>query len=316
MKLFPILFSIILFSDFAHSQTQDELYDLSLNFFNEGQKDYAIELLVASQQSGELSIENYKLLSKFYNLTGKPMKAVETLNTAIINFPGDGSLYNEAGNIKFFEQDFERAISFWEDGIIVSPNYPGNYFDAAKVYSRSNEPIWAVIYSEIFLNLSDDSKLRADAARYFFDSHTKAINIVSDSVIRISFSQNAYFRNGVFTTNTFESFYENVFLSALGGLGDTLDLNTLIKSRLKFVEVWSDEAGDKFSNPLFDYHKVLHEAGLFEAYNYFLIKDLYTAEFEVWLKNNEAAYRSMEKFITDNPLQVKAGIPFNRFSLN
>lgn len=316
MKFLLTFFAFILISDFTLSQSQSELHEISLSYFNEGQKDLAIELLTKSKESGELSVENFILLSNFLNVTSNPMKAVENLNSGLIKFPGDGRLYHEAGKIKFFEQDFERAITYWEDGLIAMPDFEMNYFDAAKIFSRSNEPIWAVIYSEMFLNLSDDKKLRADAARFFFDSHMKAINIVSDSIIRISFSQNAYFRDGEFTTNTFESFYENVFLYALGGLGDTLDLKTLIKARVKFAEIWFDLAGDKFNNVLFDYHRELKETGLLEAYNYFLIKDLYTTEYEQWLKNNEAAYSSLEKFLNENPIPVKSGIPFNRFSLN
>lgn len=316
MKFLFTVFLFILIPFHLHSQTQEELHELSLNYFNEGQKEFAIELLNESKIAGDLSVENYILLSNFLNVTGNPLKAVEILNSALVLYPNDGRLYNEAGKIKFFGQDFERAIGFWEDGIIASPAYDMNYFDAAKIYSRSNEPIWAVIYSEIFLNISDDVKLRADASRFFFDSHTKAINIVSDSVIRISFSQNAYFREGVFTTETFESFYENIFLYALGGLGDTLDLRTLIKARVKFIEIWFQVAGDKFSNPLFNYQKKLHEEGLLEAYNYFLIKDLYTTEFEQWRKNFETVFNDLEKFILDNPLPVKEGISFNRFSLN
>lgn len=312
-----VIFIIVLLTQsviFAQ-QRVDGVFDAERLITNDS-VETGLKILEKIRGTGLMDVDGYILLGKTYDLIQKPVTAIGILYEGLKKFPNEGALYLEAGRIKFMNHEIESALSFWEDGILADPDFPENYLSAAKLFLLSEEPLWAVIYSEIFLNLNKDPKINAIAGNIFTDAHRSSINIISDSVIKISFSQNAYFRNGVFTTHTFESFYENVFLYALAGLGDTLNLTVLLNARVKFVEIWQREAMNKFSNPLFSYHKLLLNNGLLEAYNYFLIKDSFPKEFENWLNLNRGYFNRFMEFRSNNPISVYSGNPFNRFILN
>jgi tetratricopeptide (TPR) repeat protein len=109
-----------------------------------------VELPEADQQAFQVLGLAYKAIAS-YKEGGRLYK------TALKKFPNSGVIYNEYAELLAMDNSLDEAITQWEKGIELDPNYSGNYYNAAMYYIRYKSWLRALLYAEQFLNLESYS---------------------------------------------------------------------------------------------------------------------------------------------------------------
>ncbi|HEY8387001.1 MAG TPA: hypothetical protein VIK74_00275, partial [Parasegetibacter sp.] len=198
-------------------------------------------------------------------------------------FPESGVLYNEYGEILFAKADYD-AIKYWEKGIEVEPNFPGNYYNAAKFYYFTTDKVWSLIYGEIFVNLESYSQRTAEIKSILLEGYKKLF----------------------LTANLLEGYSDKnpfalAFLSAMNQQSSLamsgLNIDKLIMIRTRFILDWFHQHAQKFPFRLFEYHRQLLKEGMFLAYNQWIFGAAENlAAYQLWTRVNETEHERFTNF--------------------
>ena len=201
---------MLLFTQVAWAQDANELYSTANNFIRSG--DYANAILVLNQAL-QLEPDNTqfrKQLGFAYYLRGEMPKAQKIIDPlldkkdtdaqlyqiagniyqsrqdwkgaqrlydkGIRKFPESGELYNDNGQLLISLKMYDGALNNWLKGIEKDPNFPGNYYNAARTYYYSKDPVWAILYGEIFVNLESYTTRTAEIRDILMESYKKLFN--------------------------------------------------------------------------------------------------------------------------------------------
>ena len=83
--------------------------------------------------------------------------------------------------------------------------------------------------------------------------------------------------------------------TALAATG--INPETLTTIRKGFITGWFEINAARFPFRLFDYHKQLLEAHMYEAYNQWIFgAAVHADDYQTWIKNNPEAYRTFNDF--------------------
>jgi len=130
-------------------------YQYQLAFANYWNRKYnkAIRIGLDLIEKNPKESKHYRITANAYDLDGNYQDAIKILNMGIRNLPYNGELYFDLGVIEHIRGNIPGALDHWEQGIKAAPYYAENYYWAAKTYADSDEKVWAIMYSEMFLNL-------------------------------------------------------------------------------------------------------------------------------------------------------------------
>ena len=103
-------------------------------------------------------------------------KELDALRYGIQKLPESGILYNELGQRKLQMEQPVEALAVFEQGIANAPNFPDNYFWAAKLLKATGNELWAWIYAEVFFNLSENEEMKRTAALLISESSQKVFS--------------------------------------------------------------------------------------------------------------------------------------------
>lgn len=90
-------------------------------------------------------------------MAGDRKRAVKTYEKGLRENPDAGRLYLELGNIAYAERQYDRALACYRRGATVDPAHPSNYRSLALLYAISTEPVWTLVWGELFMNLERGS---------------------------------------------------------------------------------------------------------------------------------------------------------------
>lgn len=263
--------------------------------------------------------EFYYLQADLYLLLSQSDKAESVLQQAIVKFPQEGKMYNLLGGIAYKSGNNDKAVDYWERGIENAPNYADNYYWASILYCNSTEPIWGIIYGELFINLQPNSDKCQE---------------VSDLLYQ-TFNKHAYYNTARKTQQAMFSQWANdfVMLAMLDWDKEVLPFRVLINKcfsvpmvkkvddkletfnimRSYFVEQWySMNYNTYYQNILFDFQKKLKNNNYLTAYNYWLLRSGNPALFDEWYKNNQKYFKQFILWFNENPLELNNSNRFYR----
>ncbi len=302
-------------------------YEKGLAYYQTRKFDSTISILSSLKDEEEiLSDHFFVLLANSYDYKEQYKKAVEIYEEGLEIFPNSGELYMEYG-VHYFQakKDRKRAVKVWEAGIKADPDYPKCYYALARHFIFTDELIWAVIYGEIFLNISDNTSLLNDASFLLNNAYLEAFYKVQDTTTGatdVDFTSVRY-RGKNLKESDFLAFpfvYQKIMERAAEGLlppeKTDFKIEDFYKIRKKFIEIWYKEEWNKrYSNALFDLHKKMIDDGHFEAYSYWLLNAAREKEAEAWLNkgNNKQKISDFGRWMTKNQLKLHKGNYIARF---
>jgi tetratricopeptide (TPR) repeat protein len=267
----------------------------------------AIKILEKIKDHKDVTERLFQLLGNSYDILKNEKKAFEVYDLGLKLFPNSGILYLEKGNVHWNNEDYPKALSFYEKGIEVDPKFPSNYYRAARIYCNSTEEIWGVIYGEIFMNLERNSQRTAEISKLLYDTYKREIKFTSDSSMTVSFSQHMTIPVGGPSDSKgfkipFQMVYETTLLMSVFNQ-KTIDIHSLSSIRQEFIENYFKREHNKtHPNALFEYNNKILEAGHFESYSHWILMKGDEDGFNNWLASNKDKWDKFVKWFSENRL--------------
>jgi tetratricopeptide (TPR) repeat protein len=274
--------------------------DLAYTYLLSGDTKKAKEIIEPVVSSDAADEQTFQVASAIENALDNPGKAKRILNDGLTKFNNSGLLYNSKGNLLNADKSTKDALEAYNNGIRVEPSYPMNYYNAAKIYFQNEDAPWALLYSEIYLNLDPTSQRTIEIKKMMIDAYRKLFSPGKDEELpdfKSSGSSDS-------KKKTFASLYKKVMLQCAPAISDGLNVENLIMLRTRFMLAWSKDYSVNYPFTLFTYQdKMLHD-GVYDAYNQWLFGAIdNSAEFSLWVKVNNKEYAAYENWRKLNPLQ-------------
>jgi len=238
-------------------------------------KDYknAIKKLKKAKKYENVTSQLYQLLGNSYSLLGNRKKALSSYDEGLKKFPNAGNLYLERGNIFYDGKDYNEAVLNYEKGIEVNPEYSSNYFRAADLFLRSTNKVPGLIYGELFMNLERTTGRTKEMSQILFKAYEESISLSKDSS-SVDFCEIVIDITDL-SPEEIKLPYCAIFGKnfALAIIDQTeISLKNLSMIRSNFIDFYFKEDSKDYPNLLFDYHKKMKDATVFNGYNYYLLQ--------------------------------------------
>lgn len=349
-----VLFAGLLFSAATtFGQDSQELYNTATGFIRGG--DYANAILVLNQalQQEPDNIEYRKQLGFAYYLQGDMNKAkniIEPLlskkdadaqlyqiagniyqsrqewktaqklyERGLKKFPESGELYNDNGQLLMFLKIYEGGMGSWLKGIEKDPNFPGNYYNAVRAYSYTDNPVWLIIYGEIFINLESYTERTAEVRTMLIDAYKKLYNDPT-LLSKVMENQDPTEKKGKHKSDEddFATQYKASMGKQVSVVMSGIDPESLTMIRTRFLLDWFNFSGSRFPYALFDYQRLLLREGLFEAYNQWMFGPVSNQPaFKAWATMHKAEYDAFLQYQRNHTFKLRPDEYYNdnKFSL-
>lgn len=267
-------------------------------FINTWKKDYvkAIEVgkkLIANPDADE---QCYQILGSAYRADSKYSEAERVYKQAVDKFPKNSLLYAELGDALKQNSKPDLAKTAWEKGVEVGPSISSNYYFLTKYYAENNNPLWSVIYGEMFVNFESFSgrttEIRSVVTRQY------AALFATPDVLQKYVNNGQPFEKAVATT--LQQFQDMVS----GGVTP----ESLYALRGQFIVNWfNGDNAKNFSFKLFDRQQQLLKLGIFEAYNQWLFASYDQSRFNNWGHMHDGLIKEFSKFQKASMFKVPEG---------
>ena len=295
-------------------------YDYELAFIYHSKKDYSktVELLEKLTSRSDANGKIYQLLGNTYDEMNKPDKALAAYQAGLARLPNSGELYYEQGIMSLKKKDYSTALNFFEKGIEMDPNYPTNYYRAAKLFLSSAEKIWGMLYGELYIIQDPFTERSKEMSKLLYETYVRQIAIAPMGQVKVFFANrvipDSLAMNDSLAKKTqfAKTVYEALLVQGLKK-ETVVDPLSLSRVRKSFIEnYYKTDAWKQFPNALFDYQYKLLKAGKLDIYNYWLLQLYNPTEFARWQEVNQTEYRDMVKWMVDHPINLDHKYKFYR----
>jgi tetratricopeptide (TPR) repeat protein len=288
-------------------------YEIALAYSMDKQYKKSNKILKKLLKHDDVFDQVYQMIGINYSYSNNRNKAIEFFDKGLSLFPNSGYLHLERGNMERFVENYDEALTYYEKGIEVAPNYPSNYYWAALFYLSSSEEVWGMIYGETFMNLERNSKRTVDISKLLFETYKNEIVFTNDTSFSVSFSKQAILDiNALLNQQSFElpfgiGVYEpTLMFSIIAADVDEINISSLNSIRKKFVDIYFDnEHHVKYPFPLFEYQKIVKDAGHMDAYNHWILMQGDVEGFKHWNNHNKKAWDDFVEWFLDNPMKIE-----------
>jgi tetratricopeptide (TPR) repeat protein len=265
----------------------------------------------------------YRLAGHCWDALQRPDSAQVYYKRGLLRFPKSGALHWELGRQFALAEDEETALGLWNLGILAEPSFPNNYFQAARAYSRTTTPVWALLYAELYLNLAavtPPDANRAEASRLLYFLHQQTIRFPTDStaLVKLTDQNQIYLADDDSTLVIpfplalqmgYHAAVGQVLLPRQGALRTApLTLQELADLRLYVVNNWATQGRDtSTANVLYRWHQDLIAQGHWEAYHIWLMQAANTETLhqgQEWRTLHAADWQAFVQWRAQHPLQM------------
>ena len=255
----------------------------------------AIELGKTVTNRSDADVQSYQVLGLAYKAIADYASCEKLYKKAIKQYPNSGALYSDYGDLLAQQTKLDEAIKLWEKGIQVDPNNSSNYYYAARYYSQKNKPLWAVVYSETFVNIESLTQRTIEIKDILLSNYRKLLTIASLN----SLSQ---------SSNTFEKAVASIYSNYSGMYTDNLTPEELTAIRTRFILDWYKNNTPPFNVRLFDHHQLLLQQGMFEAYNQWLFgASASTSAYQFWVNTHNTEAKEWQTYMRSVVFKIPAG---------
>ena len=188
-----------------------------------------------------------------------------------------------------------------EQNALKEYSRPETYELLATSFGNTSEKVWAVIYGEVFCNLSSDSERANHMGSLVFEWYDKALSNKGNS-LSVNLTENA---EAPQKQPPFEPQFEMSFLMGAVPFGSTikpLSIQKLSDIRKNQLSLWAQKKLPL--NESVRWQQAVLSAGQFEAYNYWLFQSARPDEFNQWLKQHQTQFQSWLDWQSKNKFTV------------
>ena len=232
---------------------------------------------------------------------------------------GVGAAYHEQGIAALAANDKARALSLFEEGIDLDPTFASNYYEAALLYCASKDPLWGIMYGEVFMNLERSGKRVEEIGKHIYNVYRKEISFKSDSSILVSFCStpstfidSTEFERPKSPLAPFCTVFEPLIL-ACATFESAFDLESLsrIRSRVAYA-YYALKRHESHPNTVIEYQNAVFTAEHYDAYNHWVTGHGAPDAFAAWIKEHEEAWNAFLVWHAAHPMTVSSGQRFHR----
>ncbi|MDE1192759.1 MAG: hypothetical protein PW786_11555 [Arachidicoccus sp.] len=235
----------------------------------------------------------YQILGSAYTASSKYQEALHVYQQGIRHFPKSSLLYSELGSTLMDNNQPGKAAYAWEKGIQINPSISSNYYFLAKYYAINHNPLWSVLYGEIFINIETFSARTREIKDTLFLQYNALF--ATDNILQQYISNGQPFEKAV--ASTLQQFKDIVS----GGVNP----ESLYALRGQFLVSWFNSDNAKtYPYKLFDRLLQLSKAGVFEAYNQWLFSSYNQSQFVTWAQMNNGEIQEFSKFQKSSVFKV------------
>lgn len=265
--------------------------------------------LINSRRADE---QTYQIAGAALAGKGERKKARNLLERGIGIYPHSGMLYYELGKNHENSGDNEYALDAWLQGIENDPAYHLNYYEAARIYSLTDKPIWTILYGEIFVTLERHTPRSTEARRLMLNAYEAIFKNIGNLPVP---------KYGTFTPTMAGTDFETAVMQTMMQLApvvsDGITTENLIMLRTRFTMDWLTNYSARFPYSMFTYHDKLLRAGHFDAYNQWLFgKTENAGQFAAWTSFHPDAIATYESWALHTPFYPTAGDFYNKKELS
>lgn len=287
-------------------------YELGCLLYTKQNYTDAAKTLERAIRLPDVSDQGFQLLGNAYDCGGNARKAIATYKKGLKRFPRSGALHLELGNMAAGKNDYARALEHYEQGIAVAPMFPSNYRSAAIVLMNSSEPVWGMLYGELFMNLERTTARNSQMSEQLYAAFRNAITIDGEGKVELRFTSNPMVRiQGMELIMTFPLAFELMTVESVPPGAQHVDAALLDTMRRNFIARFSapgEEAwATRYGNVLLDYQRRIADAGHLEAYNRWIFSEGDPAAFVAWHETHAEEWNAFVAWFNDNPLKIGDG---------
>lgn len=265
------------------------IYYLQRNFAK------AIEIGKNITSHSGADVQSYQTLGLAYKATADYVSCDKLYKKAIKQYPNSGVLYSEYGDLLAQQSKPDEAVKLWEKGIQVDPNNSSNYYYAARYYSQKNKPLWAVLYSETFVNIESLTQRTIEIKDILLSNYRKLLT--TDVMNTLSQSTNSFEKSIGTILSSYSSMYNNEF---------TPEQLTAIRTR--FILDWYKNGTSAYNYRLFEHQQLLLQQGMFDAYNQWLFgASASTSAYQFWINNHSSEVREWQTYLRSVVYKIPSG---------
>lgn len=255
----------------------------------------------------------YQILGNTYCMQNDYDKGYKTYEDGLKKFPYSGRLYLEKGVFMKNKDKYRQALEFFEKGIEVDPNFPSNYFWAANIFLHSDLRIFGLLYGEIFMNLERNTERTLIMSEMLYETYVEEFEKDSDFEKMVTFGGKKLYTSDDPEESKrlyFKAEFDFLMNEALIGIKD-FDINTISKIRTKFLAKYFEKGDDKvYRIPLFEYQKIIKDAGHLEAYNHWILMKGDQQDFREWYGSNKNKFDLFDIWFRENKVMLDSATTF------
>jgi tetratricopeptide (TPR) repeat protein len=288
-------------------------YEMTYCYYSQKQYQKVVDVLEKLKHNPDSFDRLYELLGNSYDLLGQSDKALATYKDGLKKFPNSGVLYLELGVIPLYKKDYGTALGDFEKGIEVQPDFPSNYYWAAKLYCNSDNKVWGMLYGELFINLERNSGRTAEMSKLLYDTYKNNITHTGPGKMAETFSKTTVVNidGNNKLTMPYSMIYEPCLLVALG-TDTAINLNSLDRIRQNFLNFYDQKFNKDYPNALFSYQDQILQSGNFEAYNHWLLSEGDKDTFNTWKVVNGDKWGKFLNWFMANPIKLDENNKLNQ----
>lgn len=311
-----ILEKVLVISPDHYEANYEMAYLLTMN----RQYEEALRFLAIIKNSVKKNDRYYQLLGSVYDFIGDSEKAIYSYKEGLGHFPESGRLHVELGMMYHKSNDLMKALELYENGIIADPMFPSNYFYAGLVLMNSSEPVWGLMYGEIFMNLEPHTDRSKTMSKYMYEVLTSNTTITdSDFTSNLTKDSSVGFnQKSMKLEMSFPLLYQTCYNAggrqALEDGYDSLELYSLGKIHNYQIEHGKTYYKPDFYNPLYNYLLKIQSAGFIEEYCMLLYKGGCPTDYVGWLTMNQERFKAFMEWREKNKLNLSQSNLFSRLT--
>lgn len=258
----------------------------------------ALETGIKITNRSDADVVSYQVLGLVYKAIADYKSCEKLYQKALQQYPQSGLIYCEYGEL-MKEKDPQQAITLWEKGIQLDPNYTGNYYNACLNYAMNNNWVWALVYGEVFINMESLTARTTQVKTMLLDAYKKLFVDFSKADFSVSNAEKSEFAKSII------ALLKNQSVMANNGI--TPEILTAI--RRNFINGWYAYGyAKRFSFYLFDYISVLNQKAMFDAYNQWIFGAAANpSNYQIWINAHQKENNEFLNYQRSDVLKLPRG---------